>query len=185
MNLHNLYVWAEENPNPTRSSSFHHSVWVGIVDDRLIGPYVIEDRIGCAHYLNFLQETLHILMDDLPLNVRQDMWYHFDGAPAHFTRPVRDWLNHNYPGGWIGRGGPLTWPARSPDFTPVISLWGCMKENVYATEFEDREELLRRIRIAAEDIRGQPRLFIDVRNSIRRRCEVCFSAEGGHFDHLL
>jgi hypothetical protein len=60
------------------------------VDDHLIGPHVIEDCIGGAQYLNFLQETLPILMDDLPLNVRQDMWYQLDGAPAHFTRPVRD-----------------------------------------------------------------------------------------------
>jgi hypothetical protein len=134
---------------------------------------MIEDRIGGAQYRNFLQETIPILMDDLPLNVRQDMWYNFDGAPAHFTRPMRDRLKHNFPGGLIGRGGPVTWPARSPYFTTLNFLWGGMKENVYDTEVEDSEDLLRRIRIAAEDIRGQPRLFIDVRNSIRRNCEVC------------
>jgi hypothetical protein len=49
---------------------------------------MIEDRIGGAQYLKFLQETLPILMDDLPLNVRQDMLYQLDGAPAHFTRSV-------------------------------------------------------------------------------------------------
>jgi hypothetical protein len=42
MNLHNLHVWAEENPHPTRSSSFQHrfsvNIWAGIVDDHLIGP---------------------------------------------------------------------------------------------------------------------------------------------------
>jgi hypothetical protein len=52
---------------------------------------MIEHRIGGAQYLNFLQETLSIFMDDLPLNVRQYMWHQLDGAPAHFTRPVRDW----------------------------------------------------------------------------------------------
>jgi hypothetical protein len=56
-----------------------------------------------------------------------------------------------------------------------------MKENIYATEVEDRKYLLRRIQTAAKDIRGQPRLFIDVRNSSQRRCEVCLHAEGGHF----
>jgi hypothetical protein len=81
--------------------------------------------------------------------------------------------------------GPVTWPARFPDFTLLDILWGCMKENVHATEVENREDLLRRIRIDAEDIRGQPRLFIDVRNTIRRRCEVYLRAEGGHFEHLL
>jgi hypothetical protein len=155
-----------------------------IVDDHLIGPYVIEDRIGGAKYLSFLRETLPILMEGLPLNVRQDMWNQLDGASVHFTRPVRDWLNHNYLGRWIGRGGPVTCPARSPHFTPLDFLCVCMKENVYATEVENREDL-RHIQIAAEDIRGQPRLFIDVRNSIRSRCEVCLRAEGGHIKQLL
>jgi hypothetical protein len=51
---------------------------------------VIEYRIDGAQYLNFLQETFPILMDDLLLNVRQDMWYQLDGAAAHFTHPESD-----------------------------------------------------------------------------------------------
>jgi hypothetical protein len=63
-------VWAEDNAHPTRSSSFQHRFVAGIVDDHLIGLYVIEDSIGDAQYLNFLQETLPILMDNEPFNVR-------------------------------------------------------------------------------------------------------------------
>jgi hypothetical protein len=59
-----------------------------------------------------------------------------------------------------------------------------MKESVYATEVEGRKDL-RRIRTAAEDVRGQPRLFIDVRNSVRCRCEMCLCADGRHIEHLL
>jgi hypothetical protein len=98
------------------------NVWAEIVDDHLTGPYVIEDRIGGAQYLNFLHETLPILMDSLTLNLRQDMWYQLEGAPAHFIRPVRDWLNHNYPGRWIGRGGQVIWPEHSPEFIPLDFL---------------------------------------------------------------
>jgi hypothetical protein len=64
LNLHNLHIWAEVNPHPTRSSSFQHrfseNIWAGSVDDHLTGPYMIEDHIGGAQYLNFLQETLPI-----------------------------------------------------------------------------------------------------------------------------
>ncbi|CAH1378390.1 unnamed protein product, partial [Tenebrio molitor] len=28
---------------------------------------------------------------------------------------VRNWLNENFSGRWIGRNGPVAWPARSPD----------------------------------------------------------------------
>jgi hypothetical protein len=65
-------------------------------------------------------------MDDLPLNVHQDIWYQLDGVPDHFTRQVYDRLNHNYLGRWIGHGGPVTWPARSLDFTHLDFFYGAV-----------------------------------------------------------
>jgi hypothetical protein len=38
---------------------------------------------------------------------RARMWYMHGGAPAHFSRAVRDVLNNTYHDRWIGRGGPL------------------------------------------------------------------------------
>ena len=33
---------------------------------------------------------------------------------------------------WIGRGGPMTWPLRSPKFTPMnVFLWGHVKALIY------------------------------------------------------
>ncbi|EFN79901.1 hypothetical protein EAI_14953, partial [Harpegnathos saltator] len=43
------------------------------------------------------------------------MCFMHDGAPAHFSRIAREYLNNNYINRWIGRGGPIAWPARSPD----------------------------------------------------------------------
>ena len=42
------------------------------------------------------------------------MWLMQDGAPAHFSRIVREFLNNNYTNRWIGRRGPIAWPARGP-----------------------------------------------------------------------
>jgi hypothetical protein len=36
-----------------------------------------------------------------------------DGAPAHFSRAVRDALSNTYQYRWIGRGGSTAWPPRS------------------------------------------------------------------------
>ena len=47
------------------------------------------------------------------------MWYQHDGAPAHFSIAARQVLNDKYPNRWIGRGGPVPWPPRSPDLTPL------------------------------------------------------------------
>lgn len=43
---------------------------------------------------------------------KKKMVFQHDGCPAHYSRHVRDWLNNNHPNRWIGRGGPIPWPAR-------------------------------------------------------------------------
>ena len=60
------------------------------------------------------------------------MWYQQDGAPPHFARCVRNLLTEKFHHQWIGRGGPIEWPARSPDLTPLdFYLWGHVKSIVY------------------------------------------------------
>lgn len=55
-----------------------------------------------------------------------------DGAPPHFALRVRERLNEKFPGQWIGRGGPILWPPRSPDLSPLdFFLWGYVKDTVY------------------------------------------------------
>jgi hypothetical protein len=57
-----------------------------------------------------------------------------DGAPPHFGNVVRDTLDSEFPGRWIGRTGPIPWPPRSPDLTPPdFFLWGYVKDKVFAT----------------------------------------------------
>jgi hypothetical protein len=49
-----------------------------------------------------------------------------DDAPVHFAHIVHDCLNVNFPGQWIGRGGLIVWPPRSPDLTPLDFVFGAM-----------------------------------------------------------
>ena len=42
-----------------------------------------------------------------------DLHFQQDGAPAHYTKDVRQWLDETFPGHWIGCQGPIEWPARS------------------------------------------------------------------------
>ncbi|KAJ4440129.1 hypothetical protein ANN_08267 [Periplaneta americana] len=69
-----------------------------------------------------------ILRPDALAVTPQLEWRNFtlcDGAPPHFGRHVRNHLNATFPDRWIGRGGPVTWPPRSPDLTALDSfLWG-------------------------------------------------------------
>ncbi len=65
-----------------------------------------------------------------------------DGAPAHFSKAVRSWLNENFRDRWIGRGGPFSWAPRSLDLIPLdFFLWGLIKTNIYKTKVKDIDDL--------------------------------------------
>ena len=42
-----------------------------------------------------------------------------DGASAHHSKKVQDWLDIIFEDRWMGRAGPISWSARSPDLTPL------------------------------------------------------------------
>ncbi|CAF4179297.1 unnamed protein product, partial [Rotaria magnacalcarata] len=77
-----------------------------------------------------LNDYFYPLFHDLPDS--ESFFFMHDGAPAHYASNVRDWLDENFPGRWIGRRGALDWPARSPDLTPAdYFLWVYLKDIVY------------------------------------------------------
>ena len=84
------------------------------------------------------------------------MWFQQDGAPPHYSRAARETLIIEFPDRWIGRGGLVNWPARSPDLTPShFYLWGHMKSFVFETNVESEEDLIALIAVAAGDSRKE------------------------------
>ena len=82
-----------------------------------------------------------------------------DGAPSHWYRPARLWLDQNFGQRWIGRNGPMAWPARSPDLTACDDwLLGHLKHLVYQTEPQNFEDLKRKICDAFQGITDDQRL---------------------------
>ena len=49
-----------------------------------------------------------------------------------------------FPGRWVGRGGPIPWPARSPDLNPLHYFYGNTYLNalVFETPVETDMELV-------------------------------------------
>ncbi|KAJ4440420.1 hypothetical protein ANN_08561 [Periplaneta americana] len=189
-NFHNQHVWEYENPRSTVPS--HHQVrfslnmWASIIDDRLVGPHVLVNRLTGQAYTNFLENTIPHVLEDTPLINRQHIHFMHDGAPAHFSRTARRYLDRRFPDRWIGRGGPIAWPPRSPDLNPLdFYLWDHLKSLVYSSPVPDLESLRNRIVTCSEDIRNTPGVWDRVRRSMRHRCEVCIQAGGGNFEHLL
>ena len=108
------------------------------------------------------------------------------GLPPHYTRHVRDYLNESFPNRWLGRGGPVAWPPRSPDLKPLdFYLWDHMKTFVYENNVDSRTALRDRIFAAAEHICSHPNNIASATLSLLMRAENSIAAGGGHFEQLL
>jgi hypothetical protein len=114
---------------------------------------LVQPALNGLVYLDFLQNILPILLEEIDLHRRQNMWFQQDGAPPHFHRDVRRYLDTVYANKWIGRGSINPWPPRSPDMTPLdYFIWGTVKERVYQTPINSREDLEHRITLACRSI---------------------------------
>lgn len=192
MNFHNYHHWSVLNPHRIRRTNFQFrfsvNIWCGIINGLLIGPRILPPRINGMIYLNFLQNDLENLLEDVPLAIRQRMFFMLDGAPCHYHVEVRDFLNAEFPERWIGREGAIAWPPRSPDLTPMdFYVWGFMKNIVYGPgrpEIQNINELRQRVHEAAEQVRQQNAMERACQ-SLLRRARLCIECNGENFEQLL
>ena len=107
-------------------------------------------------------------------------------TPPHYTRHMRKYLNESFPNGWLGRGGPVAWPPKSPDPTPLdYYLWGHMQTLVYETKVESRAALRDHIFAVAEHIRDHPDNVGSATQCLLMHAKNCIATGGGHFEQLL
>ena len=110
-----------------------------------------------------------------------------DGAPPHWSTPVRDWLNEKFPHRWIGRGGAhdtnIAWPPRSPDLTPMdYFVWGFIKSNVYVKNYHSLDDLKNSINAAFQKI-TEVMISSTLENFVRR-LNFVVERSGGHIENI-
>lgn len=136
VNRHNCRYWSDTNPHWFRETHTQYpeklNVWAGILGDHIVGPFFIDGNLNGATYLELLDTTVDPTITELLENdenlFENQLIFQQDGAPPHYSLPVREYLNNRFPGRWIGRRGPMEWPARSPDLTPLdFFLWEHLK----------------------------------------------------------
>ncbi|GFU21311.1 DUF4817 domain-containing protein [Trichonephila clavipes] len=85
-----------------------------------------------------------------------ELWFQQDGATCHTARATIDFLKDTFGDRLISRFGPVNWPPRSCDLTPLdYFLWGHVKSLVYADKPQTRDHLEDNIRRVIADIRSQ------------------------------
>ncbi|GFW60068.1 DUF4817 domain-containing protein [Trichonephila clavipes] len=86
----------------------------------------------------------------------QKLWFQQDGATCHTARATIDLLKDTFGDRLISCFGPVNWPSRSCDLTPLdYFLWRYVKSLVYADKPQTLDHLEDNIRRVIADIRPQ------------------------------
>ncbi|GFY09159.1 DUF5641 domain-containing protein [Trichonephila clavipes] len=84
------------------------------------------------------------------------LWFQQDGATCHTAHATIDLLKDTFGDRLISRFGPVNWPPRSCDLTPLdYFLWGYVKSLVYVDKPQALDHLEDNIRRVIADIRPQ------------------------------
>ncbi|GFU45681.1 uncharacterized protein TNCV_4223741 [Trichonephila clavipes] len=72
----------------------------------------------------------------------QELWFKQDGATCHTARATIDLLKDTFGDRLISCFGPVNWPPRCCDLTPLVYfLWGYVKSLVYADKPQTLDHL--------------------------------------------
>ncbi|GFV51762.1 transposable element Tc3 transposase [Trichonephila clavipes] len=86
----------------------------------------------------------------------QELWFQQDGATCHTARDTINLLKDTFGDRLISRFGPVNWPPRSCDLTPLnYFMWGYVKSLFYADKLQTLDHLEDSIRRVITDIRSQ------------------------------
>lgn len=189
INRHNCRYWSDSNPHWVVEDDTQNqekvNVWAGLLADQVIGPFFIEGNLNHEIYLDMLRNQIVPRVFEIAANNDFLPVFQQDGAPPHYAVPVRNYLHEQFPERWIGRRGPIEWPARSPDLTPLdFFLWGFLKGLVFdGSTLENVNQLRQKIEQSFTFV--TPDLIRSARESFENRLFFCQEVNGGHFEQLI
>ncbi|GFW09460.1 DUF4817 domain-containing protein [Trichonephila clavipes] len=114
----------------------------------------------------------------------QELWFQQDGATCNTARATIDLLKDTLGDRLISRFGPVNWPPRSCDLTPLdYFLWGHVKSLVYADKPQTLDHLEDNIRRVIADIR--PQMLEKVIENWTSRLDYIRASRGNHMPEII
>ncbi|GFS93229.1 DUF4817 domain-containing protein [Trichonephila clavipes] len=163
-------------PDLWRGSTIHYTsilfekltlccaLWAG----GIIGPYFFKNDEGHNVTVNgdrYRAMITNFFNPELNNHVVQELWFQQDGATCHTARATIDLLKNTFGDRLISRFGPVNWPPRSCDLTPLdYFLWSYVKALVYADKpqtLDHLEDNIRRVIADATNV-GKSHRKLDV-----------------------
>ncbi|GFX78502.1 putative transposable element [Trichonephila clavipes] len=158
VNKQNCRIWSEAYPQVYVETPLHPeklTVWCALWAGGIIGPYFFKNDEGHNVTVNGAMIT-NFFVPELNNHDVQELWFQQDGATCHIARATIDLLKDTFGDRLISRFGPVNWPPRSCDLTPLdLFLWGYVKSLFYADKPQTLDHLEDNIRRVIADIRPQ------------------------------
>ncbi|GFT80413.1 transposable element Tc3 transposase [Trichonephila clavipes] len=115
----------------------------------------------------------NFFIPDLNNHDVQELWFQQDGATCHTARATIDLLKDTFGDRLFSRFGPVNWPPRFCDLTPLdYFLWGYVKCNL--------EDNIRRV---IADIR--PQMLEKVIENWTFRLDYIRASRGSHMPEII
>lgn len=167
---------------PAESQCVVRIVAIGVID-----PFFFEDDDGkavttkAARYQAMLQDFLWPRLRNIDIS---EVYFQQDGAKAHTAQSTIDVIRTQFEERIISNRGPVNWPPRSCDLTPLdFFLWGYLKDRVYKHRPRTIQDLKNTI---CEEINGiTPAMCAAVVRNFGERMKHCKAALGGHMPEVI
>ncbi|GFX38541.1 DUF4817 domain-containing protein [Trichonephila clavipes] len=168
VNKQNCRIWSEANPQVYVETPLHPeklTVWCALWAGGIIGPNFVKNDEG--HNLTVNEAVV-------PTRRRN----------MHTARATIDLLKDTFGDRLISRFGPVNWPPRSCDLTPLdYFLWSYVKSLVYADKPQTLDHLEDNIRRVIADIR--PQMLEKVIENWTSRLDYNRASRGSHMPEII
>ncbi|GFU07878.1 transposable element Tc3 transposase [Trichonephila clavipes] len=190
VNKENCRIWSEANPQVYVETPLHPEkliVWCALWAGGIIGPYFFKNDEGHNVTVNgdrYRAMITNFFIPELNNHDVQELWFQQDGATCHTARATIDLLKDTFGDRLISRFGPVNWPPRSCDLTPLdYFLWGYVKSLVYVDKPETLDHLEDNIRRVIADIR--PQMLEKVIENWTSRLDYIRASRGSHMPEII
>ncbi|GFV08573.1 putative DD41D transposase [Trichonephila clavipes] len=137
---------------------------------------------NCQQWLN--KKELNCFIAELNNHDVQDLGFQQDAATCHTARAPIDILKDTFGDRLISRFGPVNWPPRSCDLTPLdYFLWDYVKSLVYADNPQTLNHLEDNIRRVIADIR--PQMLEKVIENWTSKFDYIRASRGSHMPEII
>ncbi|GFV56422.1 truncated putative DD41D transposase [Trichonephila clavipes] len=125
VNKQNCRIWSEANSQVYVETTLHPeklTVWGALWAGGIIGPYFFKNDEGHNVTVNgdrYRAMITNFFIPELNNHDVQELWFQQDGATCHIARATIDLLKNTFGDRLISRFGPVNWPPRSCDLTPL------------------------------------------------------------------